>query len=86
MSFPAYVPADRLRPLVLAWLGKHGSLKSLARLSGIPERTLWALLHGERATVRFSTADRILIAIDAVEEWHLPPEQGGLADLFEDVA
>lgn len=73
----AYVPSARLRPLLAGY-----SVRELEVLSGIQERTIRALMHGERDWTAFRVADRLITAVDG-SLWHLPAELGGLADLYE---
>lgn len=76
-----YVPAARLRPTILQFL-KTSTPVELEFLSGVPERTIRALL-AERDWTRYRVADALVTAIDPAL-WHLPAELGGLADLYED--
>ena len=78
---PAYVPTDRLRPHIEAWLGHGRLLRDLADATGIAPETLRAIREGKRALTRFGVADRIITALNPMI-WHTPPEHGGLGDIY----
>ena len=80
---PAYVPSERIVPIIEAWLAKDEArnLRVLAQAAHVGVDALRKLMRGETALVRFSTADRLVTYID-VWAWYRPPEDGGLADLY----
>ena len=51
--------------------------------SSIP-RTLHRLRSGEQKFISLDAADKILIALGLERYWHVPQEDGGLADIYED--
>lgn len=71
-----WIPADRL----LAVLDKADS----ADLDELDARTIRLLRNGEQGYVTLDRADRLLTALDLFHWFHLPKEQGGLADIYED--
>ena len=77
------VPAERLVPLMSRWLAANDeSYEELARRSGIPPRTLYAIRSGSREKPELRVADAIVTTIDVLL-WHTPPPDG-LADLYDD--
>lgn len=76
-----WIPADRFVETVDAhakvYGGKDGSAAS---------RRLRELRSGRQQFVSLQTADRILTGLDLVHLFHVPREQGGLADIYEDGA
>jgi hypothetical protein len=77
------VPSPRLIPVIARWLSQNGrTLRDLETASGISERTLRAILHGERETTTWRLTDRLLCAVDQVMLWHVPPDYGGFDDLW----
>lgn len=78
---------ERLRPLILTWLQKPGNTRrNLSALSGVPERRIYSILRGYDPThgggrsthVEFTTADRLLGAMDMYDVWW-----NELYDLYE---
>lgn len=88
------IATARLAPLIRSFVEsinvrrngqlERGGVAILAEASGLPERTLRIVANGERATCHLETADKILVALDRVDLWHLPPELGGFADVYFD--
>lgn len=72
------VYAEDLRPYVQAWIDDHKPLRSLAERADVNEHTLYAILRGTRETVKESTADKILQALELPHIFNqlvpLPPE------------
>ncbi|MGH3036101.1 MAG: hypothetical protein ACRDMU_02875 [Gaiellaceae bacterium] len=63
-QLPAYVPSERLRPHIAAWLAGGRTMKALAAKSRVGVETIRAIVTGARAETRFGTADRLIVAID----------------------
>lgn len=67
---PAAAATADLALLVQRWLdvgGPHRTITELARRSGIGERKIHGILHGEYQTVLVRCADALLVAIDRVD-------------------
>ena len=76
-----WIPADRL----LAVANNHPN--PTAALQGQNcERTFRTVKAGARQFVSLRAADSILTRLDLNHYWHIPREQGGLADIYEDGA
>jgi hypothetical protein len=50
------------------------------------ERTLRAVRAGKQKFVSLRAADAIMIRLGMLEWWHIPKDEGGLADIYEDGA
>jgi hypothetical protein len=61
----------------------YGGLMRLSFWSGVSYENLLHIQRCERPTVDFGTADRIIQALDLTHLYHLPPEAGGFADIYE---
>jgi hypothetical protein len=75
---PALHPDPPLAPIIRAHLEHGNTLDALAAHSGISDRHIVRLLTGEFASMRFETADALLVAMDCPEAWLVE-----LADLYE---
>lgn len=91
-GFPSYLPTSRLKAILEEELATMEPLTNisceygagrLAAMTGLGERRIRAILLEEGATVKFETAEKILIGLGKEEYWHLKPEDGGLADWYE---
>ena len=77
------IPHERLRPILLAELGSgKEALLILPRRAGLPFAVVRDVLRHDGAAP-LEVADALLCAVDAVHLWHLWPEDGGLADLWD---
>jgi len=77
---PDFLPAERFSALLRDYEARGGTLTEVAARSGITDRALRQIRNGRVGVVRFSTADRIVIALDPWL-WHRPPPEG-LGDLY----
>ena len=59
----AELPADPLRSIVERAIEELGNKAVLARLSGVPERRLYALVNGESQNVSLPVADKLCVAL-----------------------
>ena len=71
------LPAVELTPFILTWLGDRdlrarqdrvngrmmAGITDLADLSGVSERRIYAILHGEQDAVHVDTADKLCTAL-----------------------
>lgn len=89
---PVTFPAHRLAPLIGEYVqglntgrDRHdiGGYTALADLAGVSAKTLRRICNGQQPWVSEDTAELIVAALDAPHLWHLPADQGGLADLTE---
>lgn len=90
-----FYPRERVAATVTEWLNRNNvSQRDLCRTSGVAERNLYRLLNGpsnieletSRASgqhVTLTTVDRLFCAMDVLHLFHLAPEDGGYADLYE---
>lgn len=67
---PSTLPSAPVAEIVKAHL-VHESREQIATRAGVTERTLYAILSGERPTMRKDIADRLLVAIDRPDAWHV---------------
>lgn len=74
-----WIPADRLLHVVDRHPNPATALKGKSC-----ERLLRDLRAGYRAFVSLRAADSLLANLDLVHWWHVPADQGGLADIYED--
>ncbi len=82
---PGKVPADRLRAIIeRCWTRRGRTIEELAKRSGVTSRTVGAIMNGERPSVRFGSADRVITALDPWL-WQTSPPLG-LADLYPEEA
>lgn len=68
-----YVSCDIIKKYIAMWMSRNPEERTLAQLeleTGIPARTLYGIIKGDRATVRFETAERLLIGIGMELAWH----------------
>ena len=75
-----WVPADRFVRLIdrhrpSLYQGKHGTATT---------RRMNELRSGRQRFVSLDVADRILTELDLTHLWHIPREDGGLADIYVD--
>jgi hypothetical protein len=94
-SFPYYIPVERVAVIIENYIEKNlerkwcineefqYGLTEVGLLTGFDPRRIYAILKREYQTVEFATADQLLIGLDCMHLWHLSPEEGGLADLYE---
>lgn len=92
VSFVEPIPAGRLSPLVNAYLDRFrsdrdphavGAYRTLAERAGVSTKTLQRIANVTRPRVDTDTADRVVTALDRSYLWHIPADQGGLADLYD---
>ncbi len=82
VGLPSLIPAVRFRSIIeRRWIRRGRTRSELALRSGVSSRTIEALMRGDRQSVRFSVADKLVCAID-VWLWRTSSERGGLADLY----
>lgn len=74
-----WVPADRLLAVTSLHRNPSGALQGHNC-----ERTYRAVKAGTRKFISLRAADSILTFLDLNHYWHLPQDQGGLADIYED--
>lgn len=85
------LPITELQPLIAEWMqkaGDDGEVRILAQRSGVSERRISGIINGNlpggskasgyATVIGFDTADRLLVAMGMVTEWH-----GRLADYYE---
>lgn len=85
------VPRERVAVLIEGYLSRGWGVQELARCSGVPERTLTRIRTGRDpststgVTSHTSVAllDRFLCGVGDLHLWHLEPEDGGFADIYE---
>ena len=78
---PALIPRDRLVPLIeRRWTSRGRTLGDLAKRARISTRAVEDLMRGDRANWKFTTADKLICALD-VFLWYAPPPDG-LGDLY----
>lgn len=81
------VAMDRLRPVLMRWLQTRETsspIEDLSHESGFSVDVLYKLLYA-RDTVSADRADRLLCSIDSTYLWHVPAEDGGLADIYDEL-
>ena len=70
MGYGPFVPCTRLVPYIQEFLDRPGNTMALLEArTGVPSRAIYDILRGRRATVRFDTADRLLLGLDRIEAW-----------------
>ena len=76
----ARIPAQRIAAVIRDWIasGEDRHVSHVARQAGVSPRRIDTILRGEQQHVTFGFADRVLCALDLVEEWHI-----SLADIYE---
>jgi hypothetical protein len=70
---PAAAATADLALLLERWLevgGPYRTISELARRSGVGERKIHGILHGEYQTVLYRCADSLLVAIDRADAMH----------------
>ena len=78
---PAWIPAERFLSVV------DSDPDLMRRVTGTSfERRIRYLRSGGQQFISFSVADRILTSLDLHWWWHIPADEGGLADIYEDGA
>ena len=91
-----YYPRDRVAQVVHAWIAQNedAGLRQLSYDTGISERVLYRVVNGATEneintknaigeSVEFGTVDRLLCGIGWLHLFHIGPEDGGFADLYE---
>jgi hypothetical protein len=76
-----WVPADRLLEVTAHHPNPTRALEGRAC-----ERTYREVRNGRRQFVSLRAADGLLTALDLNHFWHIPKENGGLADIYVDGA
>lgn len=71
-----WIPADRFLAVI--------DTKSTLDLDELERRQINRLRSGEAKTVSLDYADRMLTRLDLIHWFHIPAEDGGLADIYED--
>lgn len=71
-----WIPADRFLEVI-------ASARPAAKGTATHRRIL-ELRAGRQDFIGLDTADKILVGLGIEHYWHLPREQGGLADIYED--
>lgn len=66
------IPAELVREIVGSWVDLHG-VEALAARSGVSDKTLREIFGGRRKTVRATTVDALLVAIDRHDLWFCEP-------------
>ncbi len=77
-----WIPRERF----LAVVERRLDWRTELRGTNAADRTIRRLRSGEQEFVSPSVADRILTKLDLGDWFHLPKDQGGLADIYEDGA
>lgn len=71
LNIPKTMPTSALAAVVAPLVAKESSQRDLAARAGITEKALWRILSGETETTRKDLADRLLVAIDRPDAWHI---------------
>ena len=91
-TFPYFLPTERVAVIMERAAEQagfapgernNGSRDWLAHRTGLGGRRVYGILGREAPTVTFDTVDKILIGLDLLDLWHIPAEEGGLADFYE---
>lgn len=61
-----------------------GSHATVAAESGVSVRWIYAILNGERDSVALDKLERVFEALNLTPWFYVPPEEGGLRDLYFD--
>jgi len=95
-SFPYHIPIDRVAKVIEDYIEKniprsdylvpdhhrHG-IDEICNLTGFLPRRIYSILEREYQSVNFETVDKLFIGLQCLELWHIAPESGGFADLYE---
>lgn len=67
-----YVPSELMAKYIAMWLSKdpERTLEACAWTCGLPARSLFRIIHRECETVRFVTADKILLGLGYHLAWY----------------
>lgn len=80
-TLPTAIPRDRLAPIIeRLWTSRGRTLGELAKRARVSTRAVEDLMRGDRASWNFTTADKVICALDVGLWFAEPPE--GLADLY----
>jgi hypothetical protein len=74
-----WIPADRFLAVV-----DRAGIENLGRRGTNLQRHLHRLRSGEQRFISLDSADKILTRLDLADWFHIPKDQGGLADIYED--
>ena len=77
------IPTSRLADAIRPVVARLGPTK-VAAITGLAERRIYAVMVCQYPNCSLQTADTILTRLEMVDLWHLPPEHGGLADVYPD--
>lgn len=71
-----YVPSVLIKKYIVMWLSKDEdrAQEQAAWCCGLDARAIYRVMHGESETVRFVTADKILLGLGYEMAWYQDPE------------
>lgn len=87
------IPATRVAEFIQSYIDAHYQLdpetnnhgiNQFSFDTGLPQRSIYRILHGESTNASFELVDEMLTRLDEIHLWHLGPEDGGFADYYCD--
>lgn len=72
-----WIPADRL----VAVIDRHP--ERVKHVNQAAQRRVRLLRSGVQEFVTLGSTDRLLAKLDLLDYWHIPKDEGGLADIYE---
>lgn len=87
------IPATRVAAFIQQYIDEHYEthhelndygINQFTFDTGIPQRTVYRILHGESANISFELVDEMLTRLDEMHLWFLGPEDGGFYDYYCD--
>lgn len=74
--YEPYVPSTIIKKYIVMWLAEDEgrTLQDAGRAVSKDVRSLYRIMHGECETVRFDTADTILMGLGYYLAWYQDPE------------
>jgi len=78
--------STRLAAIVRWWLDSDEGrdLRTLSERSSVPPRRIYGILHAESRYSSLDVTDRLLVAMGCGFFFHLPPDEGGSADVYKE--
>jgi hypothetical protein len=69
--YQPYIPTSILKKYIIMWMAAEPDrqLQNVEWATGIATRTIYDIIQGRRATVRFDTADKILVKLGYWAAW-----------------